>query len=73
MGEDKQGVILAMPATWVAVILCAITSVCAVEGRCAKRGIFQRVDDAVRGLELICAQTVVKHCQLTCLLSSLQT
>lgn len=35
MGEERQGVVLAMPATWVAVLLGVITSVCAVEGRWA--------------------------------------
>ncbi|XP_028442510.1 ephrin type-B receptor 1 isoform X3 [Perca flavescens] len=31
MGEDMRAVILAMRATWVAVLLCVMTSVCAVE------------------------------------------
>lgn len=33
MGENRRGVILTMPATWVAVLLCVITPVFAVEGR----------------------------------------
>ncbi|XP_038571174.1 ephrin type-B receptor 1-like isoform X2 [Micropterus salmoides] len=31
MRGDRRGIILAMPATWVAVLLCVTTSVCAVE------------------------------------------
>lgn len=38
MGEDGRGVRLAMPATWVLLILFTVTSVRAVEGRCAKEG-----------------------------------
>lgn len=33
MGADRRGGILAVPATWVALLLCVITLVCAVEGR----------------------------------------
>lgn len=49
MGEDKRGVVLAMPATWVAVLFYVMTSVCAVEGRCSKKGTVSVDDDA--GLE----------------------
>lgn len=38
MGEDKRGVVPAMPATWLAALLYVMTSVCAVEGRCLKKG-----------------------------------
>ena len=35
MGEDRRGAYGAVSATWVALLLCVITSVCAVEGRWA--------------------------------------
>lgn len=38
MGEDRRGVVLAMPVSWVTALLCVIPSVCAVEGRCAQNG-----------------------------------
>lgn len=38
MGAHGPGVFAAMPATWVALFLCVITSVCAVEGRWAAGG-----------------------------------
>lgn len=38
MGEDRRGVVLAMPAGWVTALLCVLSSVCAVEGKCAETG-----------------------------------
>lgn len=38
MGEDGQGVRLAMPATWAVLVLFTVTSVHAVEGRFANQG-----------------------------------
>lgn len=38
MGEDKRGVVLTMPASWVTALLCVLSSVCAVEGKCAEMG-----------------------------------
>lgn len=64
MGGDRRRATLAVPATWVTALLCALTSVCAVEGRCAWRGQWCR-GDAGWGLDSIHARTVVKA-QLTC-------
>lgn len=75
MGEERQGVRVAMPATWVAVLLGVITSVCAVEGRWAMKGHFQCWAGAGWRIQLIDALSVGKarggknvYCPLTWIL-----
>lgn len=38
MAEDRRGVVLAVAAAWVTALLCGLSSVCAVEGKCADMG-----------------------------------
>ncbi|CAG11551.1 unnamed protein product [Tetraodon nigroviridis] len=38
MAQDRRGVVLTVPAGWVTALLCVLSSVCAVEGKCAEMG-----------------------------------
>lgn len=69
MGEDRRGRVVAMPATWAAVLLCALTPVCAVEGRCAswRGGVGVGVDEDC-GIEFIHSCTNCSSSTVACFL-----